>query len=68
MGDETDRRRSNKRTNAAARASNPRSSSPRADAIIAQQLKAMYDEVVAQPVPEHLLALLKRLDDGGAEK
>jgi hypothetical protein len=29
---------------------------------IAGHLKAMYDEVVAQPIPERLLQLLDRLD------
>jgi Anti-sigma factor NepR len=64
MGDKTDRERSKTRTDA----DKPRNASPGAEAFIVQQLKAMYDEVVAQPVPDRLLELLKRLDDGGAEK
>jgi Anti-sigma factor NepR len=64
MGDKTDRERSKTRTDA----DNPRNASPSAEAFIARQLKAMYDEVVAQPVPDRLLKLLKRLGDGGAEK
>lgn len=34
---------------------------------IAGQLKAMYDEVAAQPIPDRLLQLLDRLDSD-AEK
>jgi Anti-sigma factor NepR len=33
-----------------------------ADRFIADQLKAMYDSVVAEPVPDQLLQLLDRLD------
>ena len=64
MGDETDRERSKKITDVEAGAE-ARKSPLGAEAFIAQQLKAMYDEVVAQPVPDRLLELLKRLDDGG---
>jgi hypothetical protein len=67
MGDKTDRGRSKKSTDAEADAGRARKPSPGADAFIAEQLKAMYDEVVAQPVPDRLLELLKRLDDGGAK-
>ena len=38
-----------------------------ADRFIAAQLKAIYDTVVAEPVPDRLLQLLDRLD-GDAEK
>jgi hypothetical protein len=37
-----------------------------ADRFIADQLKAIYDSVVAEPVPDRLLHLLDRLD-GDAE-
>ena len=30
---------------------------------IGSQLKAIYDQVVSQPIPDRLLALLSRLDD-----
>ena len=33
-----------------------------ADRFIADQLKAIYDSVVAEPVPDRLLHLLDRLD------
>ena len=34
-----------------------------ADRYIADQLKAMYDAVVVEPIPDRLLQLLDRLDD-----
>jgi hypothetical protein len=34
-----------------------------ADQYIADQLKAMYDAVVVEPVPDRLLQLLDRLDN-----
>jgi hypothetical protein len=34
---------------------------------IAGQLKAMYDEVAAQPIPDRLLELLDRLDSDAAK-
>jgi hypothetical protein len=36
----------------------------KADKYIAEQLKALYDSVVVEPVPDRLLHLLDRLDDG----
>lgn len=39
-----------------------------AEEFIAQQLKAMYDEVVAQPVPERFMELLNRLDGDAGKK
>ena len=33
------------------------------DQYIADQLKAMYDAVVVEPIPDRLLQLLDRLDD-----
>jgi len=35
----------------------------KADQYIADQLKAMYDTVVVEPIPDRLLQLLDRLDD-----
>jgi hypothetical protein len=35
----------------------------KADQYIADQLKAMYDAVVVEPVPDRLLELLDRLDN-----
>ncbi len=35
----------------------------KADQYIADQLKAMYDAVVVEPIPDRLLQLLGRLDD-----
>ena len=39
----------------------------KADQYIADQLKAMYDAVTVEPIPDHLLQLLDRLDND-AEK
>jgi hypothetical protein len=36
-----------------------------ADQYIVGQLKAIYDEVVAEPIPDRLRQLLDRLDGGG---
>ena len=38
---------------------------PGVDQFIAGQLKAIYDEVAAEPIPDRLLQLLERLDRGG---
>jgi hypothetical protein len=35
------------------------------DRYIAGQLKAIYDKVAAQPIPDRLLQLLDRLDNDG---
>ena len=35
----------------------------KADQYIAEQLKAMYDAVAVEPIPDRLLQLLDRLDD-----
>ena len=48
-----------------------RSRSVPADAlgeVIGAQLRAIYDEVVAQPIPDRLLELLSRLDDQAGDK
>jgi hypothetical protein len=39
----------------------------KADQYIADQLKAMYNAVTVEPIPDHLLQLLDRLDND-AEK
>jgi len=36
--------------------------SPKAQARIAQGLKALFDTIAQEPIPEHLLRLLRRLD------
>jgi hypothetical protein len=63
MGEKTDRGRSKKTSGAGAEKTRNAPRGP--EAFIAEQLKAMYDEVVAQPVPDRLLDLLKRLDGDG---
>ena len=35
---------------------------PRAHALIGQRLKLVYDELVKEPVPDHLLKLLEALE------
>ena len=40
-----------------------RAEAEKADQYIAEQLKALYDAVVVEPVPDRLLQLLDRLDD-----
>lgn len=39
--------------------------SPALQAHIGRQVRAMFDSVADEPVPEHLLRLLKDLDDSG---
>jgi anti-sigma factor NepR-like protein len=62
MGDKTTRGRSK----AGAKAAPVDDAAPPAtggvEDAIARQLKAMYDEALAQPIPERLLKLLSRLD------
>jgi len=43
----------------------PRASLAGVDRYIAGQLKAIYDEVAAEPIPDRLLQLLDRLDSDG---
>jgi Anti-sigma factor NepR len=47
----------------ASRPASARAASVKADRYIADQLKAMYDAVVVEPVPDRLLQLLDRLDN-----
>jgi hypothetical protein len=39
--------------------------SPALQAHIGRHVRAMFDEVAQEPVPDHLLKLLKDLDQGG---
>jgi hypothetical protein len=57
--------RSRKRAkNGASRGASPLpAEDAKADQYIAEQLKAMYDAVVVEPIPDRLLQLLDRLDD-----
>ena len=41
------------------------SMSPALQAHIGRQVRAVFDSVAEEPVPEHLLRLLKDLDDSG---
>ena len=43
----------------------PRAAQAGVDRYIAGQLKAIYDEVAAEPIPDRLLQLLDRLDSDG---
>jgi hypothetical protein len=64
MPDKTSRRPRKRATNAASSSSAlVRAEAEKADQYIADQLKAMYDAVVGEPVPDRLLQLLDRLDD-----
>ena len=64
MPDKTSRRPRKKATKAASSgAASARAEAEKADQYIADQLKAMYDAVVDEPVPDRLLQLLDRLDD-----
>jgi hypothetical protein len=38
---------------------------PRGDELIARNLRMVYDEIAAEPLPPDLAALLMRLDDQG---
>jgi hypothetical protein len=39
--------------------------SPDLQAHIGRQVRAMFDEVAEEPIPDHLLRLLQDLDRGG---
>jgi Anti-sigma factor NepR len=67
MPDKTTRRSRKKDANAPSSEGDAlRAEAEKADQYIADQLKAMYDAVVVEPVPSRLLQLLDRLD--GTEK
>jgi Anti-sigma factor NepR len=64
MPDKTSRRARNKATKtASSRSVLVRAEAEKADQYIADQLKALYDAVVVEPVPDRLMQLLDRLDD-----
>ncbi len=50
-------------------ATNPHSSEPKLDRTtqtrLGDQLRAMYDDLVSQPVPDRFKDLLERLEQGG---
>jgi hypothetical protein len=52
---------------AAASAESLRAATAKADQYIADQLKAIYDAVVVEPIPDRLMQLLDRLDNDGEE-
>jgi hypothetical protein len=52
---------------AAPSAASLRATTEKADQYIADQLKAIYDAVVVEPIPDRLLQLLDRLDNDGEE-
>jgi hypothetical protein len=55
--------RSRKRATKAANARSPHAEAEKADQYIADQLKAIYDAVVVEPIPDRLLQLLDHLDN-----
>jgi hypothetical protein len=65
--------RSSGRPRKRAKKATPRSASPlpaedaKVDQYIADQLKAMYDAVVVEPIPDRLMQLLDRLDDDSGQ-
>ena len=61
------RPRKNPKNAAATRAESVRAATEKADQYIADQLKAIYDAVVVEPIPDRLLQLLDRLDNDGEE-
>ena len=68
MPDKTSRRPRKRARKAASRgASSLRAEDAKADQYIADQLKAMYDAVVVEPIPDRLLHLLDRLDNDAEE-
>ena len=64
MPDKTSRRPRKKAAKAASSGSvSVRAEAEKADQYIADQLKAMYDAVVVEPVPDRIMQLLDRLED-----
>ena len=64
MSGKTRRRRQEKPANAVAPGAPPsRATQAGVDRYIAGQLKVIYDEVVAEAIPDRILLLLDRLDD-----
>jgi hypothetical protein len=52
---------------ATSRAAGVRIEAEKADKYIGDQLRALYDAVVVEPVPDRLLRLLDRLDDDAGQ-
>ena len=65
MPTKTRRRLRKKPANAGAPGAQPRAVEEGLARYIADQLKAIYDEVAAEPIPDRLLQLLDRLDHDG---
>jgi hypothetical protein len=63
MPDKTSGRPRKKATKAASSGAAAVRGAEKTDQYIADQLKAMYDAVIVEPVPDRLLQLLDRLDD-----
>ena len=64
MPDKTSGRPRKRARKAASRNASPLpAEDAKADQYIADQLKAIYDAVVVEPIPDRLLQLLDRLDD-----
>ena len=64
MPDKTPGRpRKKARKPASSSAASVRAATEKADQYIADQLKAIYDAVIVEPVPDRLLQLLDRLDN-----
>jgi hypothetical protein len=61
------RPRKNARNAAAPSGASLRAATEKVDQYIADQLKAIYDAVVVEPVPDRLLQLLDRLDSDGEQ-
>jgi hypothetical protein len=61
------RPRKKARNAAAPTAASLRAVTEKADQYIADQLKAIYDAVIVEPVPDRLLQLLDRLDSDGEQ-
>jgi hypothetical protein len=61
------RPRKSARNAAGASAESLRAETAKADQYIADQLKAIYDAVVVEPIPDRLLQLLDRLDNDGQQ-
>jgi hypothetical protein len=57
--------RKDRQDSAATVPSSKQGMSPDLQAHIGRQVRAMFDEVTEEPVPDHLLRLLKDLDQSG---
>lgn len=68
MPDKNSKPRKGSRRTASLTASAGEAEAAKADQYIADQLKAIYDAVVVEPIPDRLIQLLDRLDDSDGEK